>query len=54
MELGGNAPLIVFDDADLDGAVEGTLVAKMRNMGQSCGAANRLLVHESLRSTSND
>jgi len=48
MELGGNAPLIVFDDADLDAAIEGTLVAKMRNMGQSCVAANRLLVHESV------
>ncbi|WP_245975851.1 NAD-dependent succinate-semialdehyde dehydrogenase [Amycolatopsis palatopharyngis] len=48
MELGGNAPLIVFDDANLDAAVEGTMVAKMRNMGQSCVAANRLLVHESV------
>ncbi|SFB07375.1 succinate-semialdehyde dehydrogenase / glutarate-semialdehyde dehydrogenase [Amycolatopsis marina] len=48
MELGGNAPLIVFDDANLDDAVEGTMVAKMRNMGQSCVAANRLLVHESI------
>ncbi|MFI5877060.1 NAD-dependent succinate-semialdehyde dehydrogenase [Streptomyces sp. NPDC051445] len=45
MELGGNAPLIVFDDADLDVAVEGTMVAKMRNMGESCCAANRILVH---------
>ncbi|MFM9593026.1 NAD-dependent succinate-semialdehyde dehydrogenase [Streptomyces scabiei] len=45
MELGGNAPLIVFDDADLDTAVEGTMVAKMRNMGESCCAANRILVH---------
>ncbi|MGI5372067.1 NAD-dependent succinate-semialdehyde dehydrogenase [Streptomyces iakyrus] len=45
MELGGNAPLIVFDDADLDTAVEGTLVAKMRNMGESCCAANRIFVH---------
>jgi succinate-semialdehyde dehydrogenase/glutarate-semialdehyde dehydrogenase len=45
MELGGNAPLIVFDDADLDVAVEGTMVAKMRNMGESCCAANRIFVH---------
>ncbi|GGV79019.1 NAD-dependent succinate-semialdehyde dehydrogenase [Streptomyces massasporeus] len=48
MELGGNAPLIVFDDADLDVAVEGTMVAKMRNMGESCCAANRIYVHSSL------
>ncbi|MFF5574714.1 NAD-dependent succinate-semialdehyde dehydrogenase [Streptomyces luteogriseus] len=48
MELGGNAPLIVFDDADLDTAVEGTMVAKMRNMGESCCAANRIYVHTSL------
>ncbi|MEU0192812.1 NAD-dependent succinate-semialdehyde dehydrogenase [Streptomyces afghaniensis] len=48
MELGGNAPLIVFDDADLDVAVEGTMVAKMRNMGESCCAANRIYVHTSV------
>ncbi|MBE4734215.1 NAD-dependent succinate-semialdehyde dehydrogenase [Streptomyces caniscabiei] len=48
MELGGNAPLIVFDDADLDVAVEGTMVAKMRNMGESCCAANRIFVHTSV------
>ncbi|MBB5816397.1 MULTISPECIES: NAD-dependent succinate-semialdehyde dehydrogenase [Streptomyces] len=48
MELGGNAPLIVFDDADLDTAVEGTMVAKMRNMGESCCAANRIYVHTSI------
>ncbi|MFI7141444.1 NAD-dependent succinate-semialdehyde dehydrogenase [Streptomyces massasporeus] len=48
MELGGNAPLLVFDDADLDTAVEGTMVAKMRNMGESCCAANRIYVHSSL------
>ncbi|MEU0388396.1 NAD-dependent succinate-semialdehyde dehydrogenase [Streptomyces chartreusis] len=48
MELGGNAPLIVFDDADLDVAVEGTMVAKMRNMGESCCAANRIYVHTSI------
>jgi succinate-semialdehyde dehydrogenase / glutarate-semialdehyde dehydrogenase len=44
MELGGNAPFIVFDDADLDVAVEGAMVAKLRNMGEACTAANRLLV----------
>ncbi len=44
MELGGNAPLIVFDDADLDAAVEGAMVAKMRNAGEACTAANRLYV----------
>ncbi|CAM5677389.1 NAD-dependent succinate-semialdehyde dehydrogenase OS=Streptomyces griseorubiginosus OX=67304 GN=AQJ54_19855 PE=3 SV=1 [Streptomyces griseorubiginosus] len=48
MELGGNAPLLVFDDADLDVAVEGTMVAKMRNMGESCCAANRIFVHTSV------
>jgi succinate-semialdehyde dehydrogenase / glutarate-semialdehyde dehydrogenase len=45
MELGGNAPLIVFDDADLDVALRETLVAKMRNTGQACTAANRIYVH---------
>jgi succinate-semialdehyde dehydrogenase/glutarate-semialdehyde dehydrogenase len=44
MELGGNAPFIVFDDADLDAAVEGAMLAKMRNMGEACTAANRFLV----------
>ncbi|MFC3961974.1 NAD-dependent succinate-semialdehyde dehydrogenase [Nocardia jiangsuensis] len=44
MELGGNAPLLVFDDADLAEAVEGALAAKMRNIGQACTAANRILV----------
>jgi succinate-semialdehyde dehydrogenase/glutarate-semialdehyde dehydrogenase len=48
MELGGNAPLIVFDDADLDLAVEGTMTAKMRNIGEACTAANRLYVHADL------
>jgi succinate-semialdehyde dehydrogenase/glutarate-semialdehyde dehydrogenase len=48
MELGGNAPFIVLEDADLDAAVDGALLAKMRNGGQSCIAANRLYVHESL------
>ncbi|WP_336715240.1 NAD-dependent succinate-semialdehyde dehydrogenase [Arthrobacter sp. USHLN218] len=48
MELGGNAPFIVFDDADLDRAVEGALKAKFRNVGQACTAANRFIVHHSL------
>jgi succinate-semialdehyde dehydrogenase/glutarate-semialdehyde dehydrogenase len=47
LELGGNAPFIVFDDADLDAAVEGALVAKYRNTGQTCVCANRFLVQES-------
>ncbi len=46
MELGGNAPFLVFADADLDGAVEGALAAKMRNMGEACTAANRFCVAE--------
>jgi succinate-semialdehyde dehydrogenase / glutarate-semialdehyde dehydrogenase len=46
MELGGNAPFVVFDDADLDAAVEGAMVAKMRNGGESCIAANRFLVQD--------
>jgi succinate-semialdehyde dehydrogenase/glutarate-semialdehyde dehydrogenase len=48
MELGGNAPFLVFGDADLDAAVDGAMHAKMRNMGEACTAANRFLVHESL------
>jgi succinate-semialdehyde dehydrogenase/glutarate-semialdehyde dehydrogenase len=48
MELGGNAPFVIFDDADLDAAVEGALVAKFRNIGQACTAANRFIVHESV------
>ena len=48
MELGGNAPFIVFGDADIDAAVEGAMIAKMRNMGEACTAANRFLVHESV------
>ena len=48
MELGGNAPFLVMADADLDAAVEGAMLAKMRNMGQACTAANRFLVHEGL------
>ncbi len=45
MELGGNAPFLVFEDADLDAAVEGAMIAKMRNMGEACTAANRFHVH---------
>jgi succinate-semialdehyde dehydrogenase/glutarate-semialdehyde dehydrogenase len=45
MELGGNAPFLVFSDADLDAAVEGAMVAKMRNVGEACTAANRFYVH---------
>jgi succinate-semialdehyde dehydrogenase / glutarate-semialdehyde dehydrogenase len=48
LELGGNAPFIVFDDADLDVAVDGAMVAKMRNMGEACTAANRFFVHRSV------
>ncbi|VXB45971.1 NADP-dependent succinate-semialdehyde dehydrogenase [Pseudomonas sp. 8O] len=48
LELGGNAPFIVFEDADLDAAVEGAMVAKYRNAGQTCVCANRLYVHESV------
>jgi succinate-semialdehyde dehydrogenase/glutarate-semialdehyde dehydrogenase len=48
LELGGNAPFIVFEDADLDEAVDGAIAAKMRNMGEACTAANRLFVHESV------
>ena len=48
MELGGNAPFLVFADADLDAAVEGAMVAKMRNAGEACTAANRFLVEEAV------
>lgn len=48
MELGGNAPVLVFADADLDEAVEGVFAAKMRNMGEACTAANRIYVHSSV------
>ncbi|MFT8396628.1 MAG: NAD-dependent succinate-semialdehyde dehydrogenase [Propionibacterium sp.] len=48
MELGGNAAFVVFGDADLDAALEGAKLAKMRNMGQACISANRFVVHESL------
>jgi len=48
MELGGNAPFIVFEDADIDAAIEGAMIAKMRNMGEACTAANRFYVHEAV------
>ena len=48
MELGGNAPFLVFEDADLDKAVDGAMLAKFRNIGQACTAANRFIVHESV------
>ena len=48
MELGGNAPFLVFEDADLEAAVDGAMAAKMRNIGESCVAANRFLVHRSV------
>jgi succinate-semialdehyde dehydrogenase / glutarate-semialdehyde dehydrogenase len=48
MELGGNAPFLVFGDADLDAALDGAMLAKMRNVGEACTAANRFHVHESL------
>ncbi|WP_068251472.1 NAD-dependent succinate-semialdehyde dehydrogenase [Janibacter corallicola] len=48
MELGGNAPFLVFEDADLERAVDGAMLAKMRNIGEACTAANRFIVHESV------
>ena len=48
MELGGNAPFLVFDDADLDAAVEGAMMSKFRNAGQTCVCANRILVQDSV------
>jgi succinate-semialdehyde dehydrogenase/glutarate-semialdehyde dehydrogenase len=48
MELGGNAPFLVFEDADLDKAVDGAMLAKMRNVGEACTAANRFLVHRAV------
>src|SRR5205823_15098702 len=51
LELGGNAPFIVFDDADLDAAVEGAIISKFRNTGQTCVCANRLLVQEAVYDT---
>ena len=50
MELGGNAPFLVFEDADLDKAVDGAMLAKFRNIGQACTAANRFIVHASVAS----
>jgi succinate-semialdehyde dehydrogenase/glutarate-semialdehyde dehydrogenase len=50
MELGGNAPFLVFDDADVDAAVQGAMVAKMRNIGEACTAANRFHVADSVAS----
>jgi succinate-semialdehyde dehydrogenase / glutarate-semialdehyde dehydrogenase len=49
MELGGNAPFLVFPDADVDAAVKGALIAKMRNIGEACTAANRFHVHDKVR-----
>jgi succinate-semialdehyde dehydrogenase/glutarate-semialdehyde dehydrogenase len=46
LELGGNAPFIVFDDADLDAAVEGAIASKYRNAGQTCVCANRIYVQD--------
>ena len=48
LELGGNAPIIIFDDADFDQAIEGAIITKFRNNGQSCIASNRLYVHRSI------
>jgi len=48
MELGGNAPLIVFEDADIDVAVKGAMLAKMRNLGEACTAANRIYIHDDI------
>src|SRR6476661_5142321 len=48
MELGGNAPFVVFEDADVDAAVAGAMLAKLRNMGEACTVANRFIVHESV------
>jgi succinate-semialdehyde dehydrogenase/glutarate-semialdehyde dehydrogenase len=50
MELGGNAPFVVFDDADIDAAIEGAMVAKMRNGGEACTAANRFYVQRGIYS----
>jgi succinate-semialdehyde dehydrogenase/glutarate-semialdehyde dehydrogenase len=48
MELGGNAPFLVFEDADIDAAVDGAMLAKMRNIGEACTAANRFIVHDAV------
>ena len=52
LELGGNAPFVVFDDADLDAAVEGAIMCKFRNSGQTCVSANRILVQDVASTTS--
>src|ERR1700754_4506431 len=52
MELGGNAPLIVFEHADIDAAIDGAMIAKMRNMGEACRAGNRFYVHEKVHDES--
>jgi succinate-semialdehyde dehydrogenase/glutarate-semialdehyde dehydrogenase len=54
MELGGNAPFIVFDDADLDAAIEGAMIAKMRNGGEACTAANRFYVQSGIAKAFSD
>jgi len=54
MELGGNAPIIIFEDADIDAAVEGALIAKMRNGGEACTAANRFYVHDAVADKFNE
>jgi succinate-semialdehyde dehydrogenase / glutarate-semialdehyde dehydrogenase len=54
MELGGNAPFLVFEDADIDAAVKGAVLAKMRNVGEACTAANRFHVHESVAAEFSD
>jgi len=54
MELGGNAPFIIFEDADIDAAVEGALIAKMRNGGEACTAANRFYVHDAVADQFNE
>jgi succinate-semialdehyde dehydrogenase/glutarate-semialdehyde dehydrogenase len=51
-ELGGNAPFVVFDDADIDAAVEGAIVSKYRNMGQTCVCANRLYAQDKIYDSS--
>ncbi len=48
LELGGNAPFVVFDDADIDAAVEGAMVSKYRNMGQTCVCANRIYAQDKI------
>ena len=53
MELGGNAPFIVFDDADLDAAVEGAMISKYRNTGQTCVCANRIMVQDGVHDAFN-